>query len=171
MPDAVKAFVWLVMAVLMGLVSVFQTYRLGAAKDAAAQATLELSEARRVAQEELAKAQSQVRKVEEDLQTKAAEVRKETHDQISALGAQRDALLVRVRRAEAATTAPVRMPEASSFTCTGTLAPGDSGAELLGSIGQEDVEEASRADLLRIHLKSCYEHYENARKLLNVLNR
>lgn len=115
--------------------------------------------------EKLAEAQAKVRKAEQSLQTQAAKSRQELQSYEQTLSRQRAGLLARVRAAEA--RARARVPQATATPSAGEASPGDPGVELLGTIGEEHVEEAVRADLIRKHLIECYRQYDYARSVLN----
>lgn len=115
----------------------------------------------------LAAAQEKARDAEHKLSTDVAVIRKETNEKVDSLNAQRDALIKRVRRAEANAATALLLPRASENSGDREAASGDTGAELLGSFGAEDVSEAVRADIIREQLKGCYAQYESVRQSIS----
>lgn len=128
---------------------------------------MELANEKATAATALAVSTIAAREKETVLGSKAADTRKETNEQIRNLTAQRDALLKRVLNAELNAAAAGVVSKASSATFPGAVAKGGHGGELLGSLGQADVEEALRADSIRLQLAACYRQYEEARKALS----
>ena len=112
----------------------------------------------------------EVRKTETSLNDGAAITRKETNDQVRAITRERDALLKRVRDAEsrAKPSNPV-VSQTSPATSDGEVATGDVGGEFLNQLGEEDVLEAERADVIRLHLKACYRDYDRAKEALEQM--
>lgn len=162
-----KAYGWMAAAIALAVLLGTQTWRLHLAQLEVAATTTQLANERAAAAVELAEAQAAARNTETKMNTVAAETRKETHDQVRTLTTQRNALLDRVRRAEARAAA-AQLPQASATACSGAPASGDHGSELLATIGTADVEEANRADTLRLHLLACYRQYDAAREALSA---
>ena len=164
-PDKILKWVFIVSWLVASTVATVQTLRLHAAKLDKAEAASALADERREAAVQLAAAESKVRKTESNLQASAAETREQIHEATQAIATERDALLVRVRNAEARAA---RAAMSSASTAAGNLQapPGDPGGELLATIGREDVAEAERADLIRAALQGCYRDYEAARAAL-----
>lgn len=118
---------------------------------------------RRHAQEQLNIAADNNRREEHRLQYLADEERIKANEQIAISGRRADDLAARVRRAEA-NAATARLVSVSTQTaCNGHAPAGSDGAELLNSLGIEDVREAERADKIRIALGACYAQYDAAR--------
>lgn len=115
------------------------------------------------AQEQLALSVQNNRQAEQHLQAIADNERTKANEQIAIYSRRADDLATRVRRAEA-NAATARLVSSSCKTsCTGQAPTGSDGAELLNSLGIEDVREAERADKIRIALGSCYAQYDAAR--------
>ena len=115
------------------------------------------------AQEQLALAVQNNRQAEQHLQAITDNERIKANEQIAIYSRRADDLATRVRRAEA-NAATARLVSASGKTaCTGQTPAGSDGAELLNSLGIEDVREAERADKIRIALGACYAQYDAAR--------
>jgi hypothetical protein len=167
MIDSLKTYVAGALAIVLGLLLMVQTVRLTGAQTALNKAKLELSEEKALASKSVAVATTQARETEQALSEKASDTKKETNDQIRNLTAQRDALLKRVLNAELDSAAAAVVSKAATDTFLGAVAKGSHGGELLGSFGQEDVEEALRADTIRLQLAACYRQYEEARKALS----
>lgn len=115
------------------------------------------------AQEQLALAVQNNRQAEQHLQAVADDERAKANEQINAVSRRADSLAVRVRNAEAAAATARLVSTSTQTACAGQAATGDSGAELLGSLGSADVLEAERADKIRIALGACYATYDAAR--------
>lgn len=118
---------------------------------------------RLAAQEQLALAVQNNRQAEQHMQAVADQERLKTNEQINAASHHADSLVVRVRNAEAAAATARLVSSSTQTTCVGQTASGGIGAELLGSLGSEDVREAERADKIRIALRTCYAQYDAAR--------
>ena len=119
-------------------------------------------------QNEAIQAQAAVRSTEAGLVADHIAIQQKTHEQVQTLSRQRDALLSRLRRAEA--NASSRSACTDAPTTTYAQAPqGDNGAEFPGSLGEEDVREAERADTIRLHLAACYAQYDRAEDALKAL--
>lgn len=114
----------------------------------------------------LAAAHVKARQSEQALADRAAKSQQEIQTYEKALARQRTDLLARVRAAEERARG-AGMPQASKAPDHAEAPSGDPGAELLGTIGSEHVEEAVRADLIRKHLIQCYAQYDDARRILN----
>jgi hypothetical protein len=153
------------LAVLLGL----QTWRLHTAQLETATAVTTLATERANASAATAKATTEVRSTEVGLQAGAPETRKETNDQVRSLAAQRDALLRRLRIAED-NLATARLVSSTTAAASDRQAPaGSDAAGIPGPIGEEDVAEAERADVIRLHLAACYAQYDRAQEALKGL--
>lgn len=119
--------------------------------------------------EDNTKAHVEVRSTETGLSNAAADDRKVLNDKVISITSERDALLKRVRYAEA-NLATARLSKDAAVTSTGSVAESSDGTELLNTIGEQDVEEASRADTIREHLLSCYRYVDRAEAALKGLN-
>ena len=96
------------------------------------------------------------------LASAASDTRNQTNVKVQATDNQYNALLRRLRAAEsralaAEAKAHTNAPDPREITL------GDYGAELPGSIGEEDVQEAKRGDTIRHHLLACYAQYDRAK--------
>lgn len=167
MIDTIKTYVLGALALVFGLLLMVQTFRLDNAQIELAEFEAEVASEKATAAHTLAVSTIEARETENALGSKASETRKETNDQIRNLMAQRDGLLKRVLNAELDSAAAAVVSKAATATFPGAVATGSTGGELLGSLGQEDVEEALRADTIRLQLVACYRQYEEARKALS----
>ncbi|HNK16095.1 MAG TPA: hypothetical protein PLZ20_16105 [Nitrospira sp.] len=119
----------------------------------------------RDAEQYRAASEVKARSAETELATGAAETRKKTNEKTRTVDARSRDLLEWVRRAEEAKR-NLELSRSSSTADAGATPPGDHGTQLLGSLGGADVEEAQRADTIRLHLKACYADYARAEKTL-----
>jgi len=167
MVDAIKEYLGIALLVVIGGLLVAQTMRLHKSQLEVAGLELEIASERAATAIAVAAAIESVRKTEQDLGLSSAVTRKETNEAIRNLTAQRDSLLRRLLNAEAngATSSP--MPKASAAASTGGATQGSDGTQLPGTIGSEDVEEALRADTIRLQLAACYRQYNKAREALS----
>lgn len=109
-----------------------------------------------------------VRQKEAHLNAEAEQTRKEIHDQVAAISVQRDALAIRVRDIlKSRASAELRLPSSSQAASLGGPAFRSEEPLVLGSLGEEDVDEATRADIIRTHYLACEAQYELARTTLN----
>lgn len=115
------------------------------------------------AQEQLALVVQNNRQAEQHLQAVADQERINANEKISNASRRADSLAVRVRNAEAAAATAKLVSATTKTTCSGQAAAGSDGAELLRPLGIEDVQEAERADKIRISLGACYAQYDAAR--------
>lgn len=112
-----------------------------------------------------------VRQKESIMAAEAEQTRKEIHDQVTAISLQRDALAVRVRDIlKSRATGELRLPSSSTAASLGGPAFRSEESFVLGSLGEEDVDEAARAELIRTHYLACEAQYEIARTALNGTN-
>lgn len=148
------------------LFATFSVYRMGAAS---VQVKWDADTALRasVTATALAARQGEFRKTEILLNNSAAETRKATNDQDLIRNTQRDVLLKRVRVAEANAATNTLVSQVTTVTGAGPAPTGGDGPDLLGSLGSADVEEANRADTIRLHLKGCYADYNRAKEALS----
>lgn len=109
-----------------------------------------------------------VRQKEARLNAEAEQTRKEIHDQVAAISVQRDALAIRVRDIlKPRASAELRLPSPPSTASLGGTTFRSEEPLVLGSLGEEDVDEAARADTIRTHYLACEAQYELARTTLN----
>ena len=164
--DKIKAYGFQALCMVLLILLTVQTLRLHHSQIQEAEATTTLANERSVAASALVKREADTRVTENGLSTGASETRKVTYDQVTNLTNQRDALLKRVRNAEANANKS-SVSKACTTTSTGQALDKDVGGELLARIGEKDVDEAIRADTLRLHLKACYLQYDAAREALS----
>lgn len=97
-----------------------------------------------------------------EMQSKSAQIEESKNEQIATLSVRASVLAGRVRNAEAsAATARVVSKTLAAAADEQVATVGD-GPVVLGSLGVEDVEEAERADKLRVGLLACYAQYDAA---------
>jgi hypothetical protein len=169
MLDKLKAHAWMFTAAALAALLLWQTTRLWGAEIQISQ--LQLQHAQTIAKQsqDLAKAQAAARSAEAGLQAGAAGIRKETNDQVHSLAAHRDALVRRLRVAESNLATARLVSETTAAARAGQAAGGGGRPELPASIGEEDVAEAERADVIRLHLAACYAQYDRAQEALKGL--
>ena len=167
MMENAKAFLGLILSLVFGSLLVLQTVRLDMAEHDLEKVTDTLNQERALAQAALTVSTIAARETELGLGVSAASTRKETNDQVEALSRQRDDLLKRLHNSESKAAAAAVVPKATATTCTGEAPRVSDPAELPATIGREDVEEASRADTIRLHLAACYRQYDEAKKALS----
>lgn len=131
---------------------------------------LEISNNKTISAQAESKAQAEVRSTEAGLVSAAGKVNQETNEQIHSLTVQRDSLVKRLRIAQANAATAKLVYQSTSPSTTGSTPQGNPGAELPGTIGEEDVAEAHRADTIRLHLKACYAKYAGAEAAMKELN-
>ena len=110
----------------------------------------------------LGQATQNARKASESLQRAADEQRKSDNAEIHNLSTRAADLARRVRSAEGA-AATARLMSQSLAASAGQADGRCDQPVVLGSLGEQDVWEAERADKLRVALKSCYASYDRAR--------
>jgi hypothetical protein len=111
----------------------------------------------------LAEAQARIRDLESSLTTTAATIRKETNAELVSIAAQRDALATRVRLAEAR----ARLPSTPAGPPDAAAGPINPEPLVLATIGTADVDEAHRADTIRLELMACYAQYARVEAAFN----
>ena len=114
----------------------------------------------------LAKATAKARDTEQALVAKVETIQEESHAQLTALAAQRDALRQRLRHEQANAATARLVSSAASVAATAEAAAGSDRSELSGSAGYDLVSEAYRADQIRLHLATCERQYEAVRDAL-----
>ncbi|XVJ69957.1 MAG: hypothetical protein HEQ39_10070 [Rhizobacter sp.] len=148
-------------AVLLGV----QTLRLSNEQAAHAKTVAACATAKQDAAEKLATETAKARKTEQQLQIKINQDRRQADEAIEALTRQRNALRAERLRNNAANAA--KLPAPSESAGAAQAGPDPDGTELSGSTGSAEEDEALRADIIRIELKSCYSAYERATKVLS----
>jgi len=164
--EKVKAHIWMGLAILVSGVLIVQSVRLHNAQQEVAAVHSYMASEQAKAAVVMAELEAKARATEQSLQTAAAEIREQTNATIRTLSFQRNDLAKRVRLAEARAHHISPLPGSDSATSPGAAPLGDYGSELLGSFGEEDVDEAYRADTIRLHLAACYRSYSEAREAL-----
>lgn len=167
--DKLKAYGFqalsLVLLVLLGI----QSFRLSSSELESAAAKAEFAQVQKEQALKLANATAAARSAEAGLQASAAQTRKQTNDQVLSLSSQRDALLERLRLAQARLADPALSGTAAAAG-PGEGVPGAAGTLVPAALGAADVREAERAETLRLHLASCYAQYERAQAALKPTN-
>lgn len=161
-----KAAILLFLTVLFGFLFVAQTANYLVTKNSLTKLQLEFSEAKQQAAEALAEATTKSRNQEAALAQAASQTRKDVDAQVTALTRQRDDLARRVRLSQEP-SGQLRVSSWTPATTLGGTVPGGDPPLVLGTIGEEDVDEAARADTLRTHYLACVEQYSKARELMS----
>lgn len=117
-------------------------------------------------QDALAKATAKARDTEQALVARVETIQEESHAQLTALAAQRDALRRRLRHEQANAATARLMSGAASVATVAEAAAGSDRPELSGQAGYDLVSEAYRADQVRLQLATCERQYEAAREAL-----
>jgi hypothetical protein len=165
--DTIKAYFYQGLCVILGLLLGIQSYRVATAQAAEWKAKNTLSTAQATVAANLALGESKNRKTEGDLVAKAADTRKDTNEKTTVVYRDSDALLKRLRIAESNLATERLMSKAGTIGSNGQASTGSNGGEVPTEIGEEDVQEAKRADLIRIGLTACYKQYDEAREALS----
>lgn len=165
--DKLKAYGFLALSIALGVLLSIQTVRLMSTELELAHARTEFAQVQKEAALNLAAATAKARRAEAELQAFSTETRKKTNAQVQALSTQRDALLARLRLAEARAASP-HVSGSGAAAGSGGTGSGSAGGELLGTLGEADVREAERADTLRFHLAACYAQYHRAQEALKA---
>ena len=149
-------------------VALFFTYAAKAvAERRADKAELTLSQDRESAATQLAQLVQKARETEQTLVAKAAQIEGEKNAQITALDARAADLRKRLRNAEAS-AATARLVSGLAQPSGASEATGvDNWPVIFGSLGEQLISEAERADLIRFQLASCERQYEAARGALS----
>lgn len=167
MVDAIKEYIGIALLVVAGGLLVAQTMRFQNSQLEIAKLKVEIADARAQTAIAVEAASASARKTEQGLNQSSATTRKETNEAIRNLTTQRDALLRRLLNAEANGASSAPLPKASAATDAGGVAQASPGTEFLGTFGSKDVEEALRADTIRLQLVACYRQYNEVRKALS----
>lgn len=159
MTDIISKVLLAIAIVLAG----WQTWQLGEARSAEAKAVAALAQYQQKASDNLTGEVITVRANEQGMQETASVIRKNTNESVQATVAEHDALLKRLRVAEANLATARLMSSVAYAASPGAASPGGDEPELPARIGEADVREAKRGETIRLHLASCYAHYESAR--------
>ena len=151
--------------VLCGLLGL-QTWRLHTTTITMATERVAIANERAQASAERMKMESGIRVVENSLQVAAAQTRKESNAALQTINTDRDRLVNRLRSAEANAATSKLVSKLPSDSSAGQAITGNNGAEFPATIGEQDVQEASRADTIRVELNSCYSQYDKAAESL-----
>lgn len=162
-----RLFVFIVALATLGSLYAIQTVKLHGVQLQLARVNIQAADERAASAAKLADAQGKLRQIEQNLNTTAFEIRKESNEKVQSLVAQRDALLRRVRLAEAGAATSALVSRITTDPGNRETLSGDTQSELLGSLGTADVEEAVRAEIIRTELLACYKQYDSVRKSLN----
>lgn len=118
----------------------------------------------------LAQAQDRARKADQTIAAAVADERKKANETQAALARQRDDLARRLREhATRAATTDLSGPAAPAQAAD--AAAGPDRTIVPRTIGDDLVEEAYRADLIRVELQACYASYGAAQAAIESLNR
>lgn len=167
MIDKLKLFFWMSLACICGVLVIVLAVSLYVTTSEKDEAVLALSEARKTSAEYLVVSQAKARLIEQNLVASAAETRKETSEQTAAIADRRAALVRRVRHGEGGqSSGHLRLSSGSTATSLGGAAFRSEEPVVPGPLGEADVEEAARADLIRAHYLACEAQYERARTAL-----
>lgn len=165
MIDAIKAYAFQGICVILLVLLGVQTWRLHGSQLEVAKLNVTISKEREDAALALQKAEKRARDTEQSMQASAEQTRKDANHAVSVAGNERNDLLKRLRVAESKLKS-VQLSESPAASSNGASLKRDAGAELPATLGEADVEEAYRADVLRIELQSCYKQYDDAREAL-----
>lgn len=163
--DKIKAYGFMVLSGLLLVLLAVQTMRLASAEIDYEKLNNTLITERALAVKAVADRLEANRTTELDLMGYVANTRKDVTNEVTITTNERDALLKRVRNAEAKARAAT-VSQVGPATCAREAPPSDLGTEVLATLGEEDVEEANRADTIRVHLIACYKQYDAAREAL-----
>lgn len=114
----------------------------------------------------LANAERDAREKESVLRNKLDELKKDLDEKSVIYSDQRNALLKRLRRAEANAATNLLVSQTNTDTRLRETSSRDIGVEIPGSIGEKDVQEALRADIIRENLIACYKQYDQIQQLI-----
>ena len=116
----------------------------------------------------LAQATAKARDTERALVAQVETIQEESHAQLTALAAQRDALRQRLRHEQANAATARLLSRPASVATAAKAAAGSDRPELSGQAGFDAVSEAYRADQVRLALNACINQYEAARGALTA---
>lgn len=159
----VKPIAYLLAALLLGSAAFGAVTHARLAQERLAHQSTKADHALQVvaAQSELLALGEKYRTAEQNLQTVINQTRKDTDAKVTTARAAADDLRERLRK-YAAAPAPNPVPPPTGLAGT-DQAPGISDQHVvLGALGAEDVSEAERAEVIRLHLLACYASYDAA---------
>lgn len=166
----IPSWVWAAAVATLTATSCKLTIDLGAVKLELEKTKLAYSEERNTALNKFAQAQAEVREVETALTNVIHSEREAADARQNAIARQRDELSARLRTYQADRARAAAAPVPGAPATVEEVAARSAGALVLGSFGQEDVDEAARGDLIRVELQACYRSYDEARTRLEKLN-
>ena len=123
------------------------------------------------AEQALLNAQTQVLTAEREIVVAQMAIEERKNEEVRAAVAIADDLRRRLRVAQAAAARPVAAATAtaSADTTPREITAGSNRPVVLGTLGEEDVSEALRAETIRAGLLACYASYDAARAQLLLL--
>lgn len=157
---------WLWAAVVAGLLAMFliTNARLSAEQLAHQTTKLTHAEQQNRLQAQLRELGEQYRVTEQKLLADITTTRKETDEKVSAARATAADLRNRLRDIAARPVAGGLMPPPGGLAAFAAPALGGDEAVVLGTLGEADVSEAERAEVIRLDLLACYAAYDAARE-------
>lgn len=165
--SGIRGFLVTFLAVAFCFLFVAQTANYVVTKRELTKLQLEFYQAKQKAALDLAEATAKARSTEAALTEAADTSRKELNVQVTTLTHQRDDLARRVRLASAGRSGELRLSALPQAPSIGGSTDRSNESLVLGSLGEADVDEAARADLIRTHYLACKAQYERARASLN----
>lgn len=135
-------------------------------RDAARADIAELRTAEAKAQSQLRELSERYRAAEHKLLADISTTRKDADEKVSAARATAADLRSRMRDIANRPTAGGLVPPPGGLAAFATPAGGADGPVVLGTLGEADVSEAERADVIRLELLACYANYDAARNAL-----
>ncbi len=148
----------------------FQSVRLANERAAHSQTRTDWADERASASQRLVRITDQYRTTEQALATTAETERKTAHEDAADRDRRHADMSRRLLIAEANAATAALLPRPTPPAGAGARpAPGGDGAELPVTYGQEDVDEARRAEQIRSAYLSCRRQYNDARERLAAL--
>jgi hypothetical protein len=174
--DKIQKYGWMAAAITAASLLGLQTWRLHSEQLQHAALKVEVAAERQAAAQANANQHAQFRKTEINLANDAAASRKDTHGKVSSLNDQRDRLLVGSRSMRGQSSGTSGIGTGTAAAVDRQAGPISDGTGLHGPAGAasavfdvDEVNEAFRADLIRIHLLACYRDYDRAQAALKRL--
>lgn len=118
----------------------------------------------------LAQAQDRARKADQTIAAAVADERKKADETQAALARQRDDFARRLREYTAHSTR-TDLPRTTAPAQAADAATGPDRTIVPRTTGDDLVDEAYRADLIRVELQACYASYEAARSAIETLSK
>lgn len=130
-------------------------------------ANAEYSAALEASAKERARSEAEARLKEQAIRNEYDLYKQETNEEISNVNARASTLIERLRYYQSNQTGSTSgAGQTSTDTEARESSSGDAEPIILGQIGREDVEEAARADHIRLMYMQCFDTYEFVRKEL-----